>query len=230
MKTFGLLFLSTLFIGCSFQTDWKPLFNGKDLQGWHIYGAGDDFDGWFVDQGVLVLDPSKRKRARNSNLVSDLKFKDFELSLDWMISDNGNSGIFWGVKEDTSLYEHPYQTGPEIQILDDNYQEYIDQRGDINRASSLYGILPPSEIVSKPANQWNSVLLHIDHTMNEGFVIYNGVRVLEFPVNGKPWQKLIRDSSFKDWNGFGTYQTGKICLQDHGSRVAFRNIKIRNLN
>jgi hypothetical protein len=230
MKTFGILLMSCFFLSCSSERNWQPLFNGENLEGWHVYGAGQDYDGWYIDKGVLVLDPSKRTKARNSNLITDAEFTDFELSLDWMISENGNSGIFWGVLEDTSLYEHPYQTGPEIQILDDNYQEYIDQRGDINRASSLYGLIPPSKIVSKPANAWNSLLLHIDQTNNEGFVIFNGEKVLDFPVNGSGWTDLISGSSFEGWNGFGNYPTGRICLQDHGSQVAFRNIKIRTLN
>ena len=55
-------------------------------------------------------------------------------------------------------------------------------------------------------------------------------KVLEFPVNGAEWENLIEASSFNGWKGFGSYQSGRISLQDHGSRVAFRNIKIRELN
>lgn len=215
---------------CQMREEGKSLFNGESFDGWHVYGAGNDFDGWYIDKGVLVLDPTRRTIARNTNLVTDQNYTDFELTLDWMISENGNSGIFWGVLEDTSRFEHPYQTGPEIQILDDNYIEYIEQRGDINRAGSLYGMMPPSKIVSKPANEWNSLLIHIDQTNNEGFVKLNDTKILAFPLRGEGWDQMLEGSSFEGWEGFGAYKTGKISIQDHGSRVAFRNIKIRELN
>ena len=230
MKYLGIIFLSGLLIGCQTTNDWTSLFDGNSFDGWHVYGAGQDFDGWYVDQGVLVLDPARRTKARNSNLITNEKYKDFELSIDWMISENGNSGIFWGVLEDTGRFEHPYQTGPEIQILDDNYQEYIDQRGDINRAGSLYNLLPPSKIVAKTANEWNHMILHIDQTNNSGFVKLNGELILEFPVNGPEWKALISASGFSGWDGFGQMEEGHICLQDHGSQVAFRDIRIRKLN
>ena len=229
MKNF--LFLMTLVfcISCSPSEDeWVELFNGEDLEGWHSYNAGDSFNGWYVDNGVLVFDPASRTEARSSNLMSNKQYTNFEISFDWMISDHGNSGFFWGVVEDKEL-EHPYLTGAEIQILDDGWTEYVQERGDINRAGSLYNLMPPSSIVSKPAGEWNSYLLHIDHSSNEGFLIFNDVEVLRFPVNGPEWDEMIAHSGFADWDGFGKSQTGYICFQDNGSKVAFRNIMLREL-
>lgn len=126
-------------------------------------------------------------------------------------------------------YEHTYETGPEIQVLDDNWTEYVEERGNKQRAGSIFNVMAPSDIVSKPAGQWNHFLIHIDHTQNEGFVIFNGVEALRFPVNGSEWEALVASSDFKDWPGFGKVQTGHIALQDHGNQVAYRNIKIREL-
>ena len=39
--------------------------------------------------------------------------------MEWNVSSGGNSGIFWAIQED-SKYAEPYQTGPEIQILDNH--------------------------------------------------------------------------------------------------------------
>ena len=86
-------------------------------------------------------------------------------------------------------YDHPYQTGPEIQILDDGYNEYIKERGNIQRAGSIFNILAPSKIVSKGDGEWNHYLIHIDQKNNEGFVDFNGERILDFPVNGSRWKK-----------------------------------------
>lgn len=218
-----------LVCSCQQENDWITLFNGENLDGWHIYGDGKNYNGWYVDNGVLVFDPAERTEAKSANLMTDQQYSNFELSLDWMISEHGNSGLMWGVVE-SDEYEHPYQTGAEIQILDDGWTEYVTERGDINRAGSLYNLIAPSKIVSKGDGEWNSYLLHIDQTNNEGFLIFNGEKILDFPVNGPEWRALIEKSPFGSWEGFGASQTGHIALQEHGGKVAFRNIKIRELN
>ncbi len=230
MKKLILLFSLIFLYSCSSNDGYQALFNGEDLEGWHIYGqTGEDYNGWTVQQGVLVYDPSLRTSPASANLVTDQVFESFELSFDWMIAENGNSGIFWAVVE-SDAYEHPYQTGPEIQILDDGWEEYVTERGDINRAGSLYNLMAPSKVVSKHAGEWNSYVLHINHKKNQGWLNFNGERVLEFPVHGEEWEELIANSGFKDWEGFGLAKSGHISLQDHGGKVAFRNIKIKELN
>ncbi|MEM1324337.1 MAG: DUF1080 domain-containing protein [Bacteroidota bacterium] len=214
---------------CNTDEQWTNLFNGEDLEGWHIYHKGkENFNGWSVTDGVLVFDPADRTEATNADLVTDQQFTNFELELEWMISEKGNSGIFWGVIEEDQ-YEHTYNTGPEIQVLDDNWEEYVNERGDIQRAGSIFNLMAPSEIVSKPVGEWNHYLLHIDHAQNIGFVKFNGVETLRFPVNGAEWEALIARSPFKDAPGFGEAQTGHIALQDHGNQVAYRNVRIREL-
>ncbi len=226
----SLLFLVLITVlGCSEDEKWTYLFNGEDLDGWHVYLRGDEnYNGWYVADGVLVYDPSRRTDASNADLLTDEQYTSFELNLEWMISEEGNSGIFWSVVEDEQ-YEHTYETGPEIQVLDDGWQAYLDERGDIQRAGSIFNVLAPSQIVSKPAGEWNHVLLHINHAENEGFMKFNGVEVLRFPVHGPEWEQMIADSPFKAAPGFGKAQTGHIALQDHGGQVAYRNIKIREL-
>ena len=224
-----LIFFSLLLVGCSPSEDgWIDLFNGKNLEGWHTYGAGDSYDGWHVENGVLAFDFQLRTDGRSSNLVTDKKYHNFELSLEWNISDQGNSGVFWGVIENEQ-FKHPYQTGPEIQILDDNWKEYVEERGDINRAGSLYGLMAPSTIVSKPAGIWNHYLIHIDHNENIGYVVFNDEEILRFPVHGPEWEAMIAKSGFANWPDFGIARTGHIGLQEHGGKVEFKNIKIKIL-
>lgn len=230
MKRNALLLTAFLIglMGCQSNDGWETLFDGKSLDGWHVYGHGKDYNGWSVDSGVLVFDPEQRTDAFSANLSTDKQYTSFELSLDWMISEHGNSGLLWAVIEDEK-YEHPYHTGAEIQILDDGWTEYVTERGDINRAGSLYNLIPPSKVVSKGDGEWNNYLLHIDQENNQGFLDFNGERVLEFPVNGPEWRELIDQSPFGGQPAFGAAQTGYIVLQEHGGKVAFRNIKIREL-
>ena len=89
--------------------------------------------------------------------------------------------------------------------------------------------MPPSKIVSKPAGEWNHYLLHIDHKENIGYVIFNEVEVVRFPVHGPEWEAMIAKSGFAKWPDFGMARTGHITLQEYGGKVAFRNIKIRTL-
>ena len=230
MYRYSILALCCLLISCVTEKDknWQDLFNGENLEGWHVYGGAEGYDGWTVANGELQFDFRDKKGAESSSLVTDSLYTNFELSIEWKISKQGNSGVFWGVVEDT-IYKHPYQTGPEIQILDDEWTTYIEARGDITRAGAIFNLMAPQKIVSKPADQWNKYLLHIDHGRNYGSLHFNGHEVLRFKVNGDAWNEQIAKSPFADWPGFGKAQTGRISLQDHGGQVAFRNIKIRRL-
>nr|WP_321415100.1 DUF1080 domain-containing protein [uncultured Allomuricauda sp.] len=210
------------------EAEWTTLFDGTSFDGWHMYNGGEVTEPWTLEDGAMVLYPlEKRPEGANYNLVTDDEFTDFVLTMDWKIAEGGNSGFFWGVKEGKE-YGQPFVTGPEIQVLDD--ERHPDAKnGEDRLAGSLYDIVPPSEKVVKPAGEWNSVELMINHKTNEGHVILNGTKIVEFPLEGPEWDKLIANSKFADWEDFAAFKTGKIGLQDHGNVVAFRNIKIKEL-
>jgi hypothetical protein len=210
------------------ESDWITLFDGESFDGWHMYNGGEVTEPWKLEDGAMVFyPPEERPEGASYNLVSDKEFTDFVLILDWKIVEGGNSGIFWAVKEDEK-YGQPYITGPEIQVLD-NERHPDAQNGDDRLAGALYDMVPPSKDVTKPAGEWNSVELMINHKTNEGHVMLNGTKIVEFPVQGTGWDQLIADSKFADWEDFAAFTTGKIGLQDHGDMVAFRNIKIKEL-
>lgn len=210
------------------EAEWTTLFDGTSFDGWHMYNGGEVTEPWKLEDGAMVFYPmEERPEGANYNLVTDEEFTDFVLTLDWKIAEGGNSGFFWGVKEGEE-YGQPYVTGPEIQVLDD--ERHPDAKnGEDRLAGSLYDIVPPSEKVVKPAGEWNSVELMINHKTNQGHVILNGTKIVEFPLEGPEWDKLIANSKFADWEDFAAFKTGKIGLQDHGNVVAFRDIKIKEL-
>lgn len=208
--------------------EWQVLFDGTSFEGWHFYNGDQVGEPWKLEDGAMVFyPPEERPEGASYNIVTDDEFTNFELSLEWKVSEGGNSGIFWGVHE-SEQFGQPYQTGPEIQVLDD--ERHPDAKnGTTHQAGALYDMIAPSKKAVKPAGEWNEVILTINHETNQGSVVMNGEKIVEFPVHGEEWDKMVANSKFADWEGFGEYQTGKIGLQDHGDIVAYRNIKIRRL-
>ena len=210
------------------QDEWMVLFDGTSFEGWHGYLKEDMPQEWKLEEGAMIFYPPKdRPKGASYNLVTDKEFTDFVLSVDWKISEGGNSGIFWGVKEDPNLPE-AYQSGPEIQVLD-NERHPDAKAGTTHQAGALYDMVAPNHEMAKPAGEWNICVLTVNHKTNEGRVDLNGMTVVTFPVNDPEWSAMVAKSKFADWEHFGKYKTGKIGLQDHGDMVSYKNIKIKQL-
>ena len=205
--------------------EWITLFDGTSFDQWRGYGMDTVPGEWSIDEGIMMFKPGK---VGGKNIITKKKFTNFVLSLEWKISEGGNSGIFWGVFEDKKFKE-AYETGPEIQVLDNaKHPDSFVARG-THRAGSLYDMIACPDKYIKPSGEWNLCILEINHKINQGKVWMNNNEVMTFPVHGEDWDKMVEQSKFKDWEGFGKHQTGHIGLQDHGDKVWFRNIKIKKL-
>lgn len=208
--------------------EWETLFNGDSFDGWHEYKKEGISEHWKLEDGAMVFYPPKeRAKGEHYNLLTDKEFTDFVLSLEWRIAERGNSGVMYGVQELPELGQ-PYETGPEIQVLD-NEGHPDGKNGTSHQAGALYDMVSPSKDVTKPIGEWNSMLISINRKANEGSVVLNGEKVVEFPLNDPEWSAMVAKSKFADWEHFAKYSKGKIALQDHGDVVAFRNIKIKQL-
>ena len=230
----GLLTSSTMIIESPSPNEdgWESLFDGETLNGWHRFNRKGVRPVWTAKNGVLTFDPALRPKGDYvHDIVTDKIYKNFELSIEWNISEGGNSGIFWGVQEG-ELHNKPYATGPEIQVLDNERHPDAKANPKFHQAGALYDLVQPSKDVCKPAGQWNHILLSIDHNKNKGSVKLNGTQIVEFPLSGTQWDALVSSSKFNnqcEFKYFGKFKSGKIGLQDHGDKVSFRNIKIRKL-
>ncbi|MBN09341.1 MAG: glycosyl hydrolase [Flavobacteriaceae bacterium] len=212
------------------SNDWVYLFDGETFNGWHQYNKKEMSPAWSIKDGAMTFSPLEKNYGGSHDIITDNSFTNFILSLEWKISKNGNSGIFWSVKEDPKYYA-PYQSGPEIQVLDNDGHPDAFIKPKFHQAGALYDLVEPKSDVCNPAENWNHVLLEINHNKNQGSVKLNGTEIVAFPVNGKEWQDLLIGSKFesKEFKDLGIYQTGHIGLQDHGDIVSFRNIKIREI-
>jgi len=163
----------------------------------------------------------------NTDLITEKKYSNFELSLEWNISQGGNSGIVIFAQE---VPEKPiYMSAPEMQVIDN--QNHPDAKLGVNgnrQAGSLYDMIPAVPQNAKPAGEWNQVGILSDN----GRVVFklNGENVVTFTLGTDEWKQMCANSKFKDWEWFvNTAKEGHIGLQDHGFEVWFRNIKIREL-
>ncbi|HKJ49702.1 MAG TPA: DUF1080 domain-containing protein [Christiangramia sp.] len=207
--------------------DWKVLFNGEDLDEWQTYNRDSISSQWKVVDGAISFEPAEGDKRIKEYLMTRDKYENFELQIEWKISEGGNSGILYGVQE-MEKYDEPYYTGPEIQILDN--QKHPDAKNGLNRtAGALYDMVEPKEDATNPAGEWNKEVIHIDHKKNKGWVELNGVKVTEFPVNGEKWKNMVQNSKFSNWEDFAISNKGHIALQDHDDKVWFRNIRIKEL-
>ena len=190
--------LAALAFAADDETGFTSLFNGKDLAGWHVRKP-DAHNAWKVKDGVLKNE--LKTGEHGVDLVTDATFKDFTVRYEYQVPDGSNSGFYLRGRH-------------EIQILGDYKSGKVAKGGN----GAIYNFKEPSEFVSKPASEWQTV---------EATIVGNKITVIQ---NGKK----IHDAAECDKGTGGQLdnnvgEAGPILLQgDHGS-VTFRNIRIKPL-
>jgi hypothetical protein len=207
------------------------LFDGTSTEGWRKYDStAFPSKGWDIEDCALHCKGSGMGEAGapgGGDIIYDKKFSNFDLSFDWKISPGGNSGVFILAQEIPN--EPIWKSGLEFQILDN--ERHPDAQLGVNgnrKAASLYDLIPANPQNTKPAGEWNTAGI----LCYQGTVVFrqNGVNVLEFHLWTEDWKKLIENSKFKDFPAFqNPAHEGFIGLQDHGSDVWYKNIKLKEL-
>lgn len=208
---------------------WALLWDGKTTTGWR--GAKlDSFPekGWVIEDGILkVLKAKGGESANGGDIVTELKYRNFELKVDFRITDGANSGIKYFVDTDLNRGEGS-SIGCEFQILDD--MRHPDAKLGVNgnrTLASLYDLIPASADKPFRSGFFNTALIkvngnHVEHWLND-------VKVVEYERNSQMWNAFVQYSKYRIWEGFGNASEGHILLQDHGDEVWFKNIKIKVL-
>lgn len=206
------------------QKGFKNLFDGKTTKGWHSYNKITVGSAWEIQDGALHMNPKTKGTDGGGDLVTDKEYSNFHLKYDWKVAPGANSGLIFFVHEDPK-FNQTYLTGPEMQVLDN--EGHKDGKITKHRSGDLYDMLKSTSEPVKPVGEWNKAEI----IANKGKLTFmlNGAKILETTLWDDNWKALIAGSKFKTWEGFGTYKTGKIALQDHGDEVWYKNITIKEL-
>jgi hypothetical protein len=201
---------------------WLLLFDGKTTNGWHGYNMKVFPDCWIIEDGALTM--TTTGSAESLDILTARKYRNFALSLEYKLTKAANSGIIYQIAEDPK-YKFPYETGPEFQVID--HENWPDKLEDWQINGANYAMYPPLVKPYKPLGEWNQLCLVVNG--NSVTQILNGQVTVKYEKYSDEWKKLKNSgkwTSFPDW---GKYDEGYISLQNHGTKVWYRSIKIKEI-
>ncbi|GEM_PF-91390 len=215
------------------RAGWRLLWDGKTTNGWRgAKSASFPEKGWTMEDGVLKVQKSDGRESRNGgDIITEKLYSNFELSVDFKLTEGANSGIKYFV-DPNLLKVKGSAIGLEFQILDDYGHPDAKQGKNGNRTvGSLYDLIraqsftPRKSKNFKGLSQWNNARIVVKGGKVEHWL--NHTKVVEFDRFSQMFLALVEKSKYENWENFGRLSEGHILLQDHGDEVSFRNIKIR---
>ena len=187
------------------------LFNGKDLTGW-VYGGKPSGKGYQVKEGVLYCTDHD-----GGNLFTEKEYADFSFRFDFKMEESGNNGV--GIRSPRE--GDPAYVAMEIQILDDNGKAWKDKLRPAQYHGSIYDVVPAKRGSLKPAGEWNSeeIIAKGRHVT----VILNGNTIVDANLDDIKDEAVLKKHPGLKRTG------GHIGFLGHGSRVEFRNMRVKEL-
>ena len=215
---------AALTVASQAESEFTPLFNGTDLTGW-VYGTRGGVEnktgkGYQVENGLLFT-----TEQDGGNLFTEKQYSDFILRFDFRLTPNANNGI--GIR--APLEGDAAYRGMEIQVLDDTGSKYTDLKP-AQYHGSVYQMFPAKRGFLKPVGEWNSE--EITAKGRQITVVLNGTTIVDAnldDVKDEEIQKRHRDLTQPEGSRGIANTKGHIGLLGHGTRVEFRNIRIREL-
>lgn len=214
-KPLAYALFSLFFISCFTQkkagdSDFKDLFNGKNLDGW----VGNKTS-YKAEDGMIVIDPAGEG---GGNLFTEKEYGDFILRFEFQLTPGGNNGL--GIH--APLTGDAAYVGKEIQILDNTADKYAELK-EYQFHGSVYGVMPAKKGFLKPVGEWNQQEVIVQHPKIK--VILNGTTILE-----GDYLEASKNGTL-DGNDHPGLQrsSGHIGFLGHGDVVRFKNISIKEL-
>ena len=206
---------------------WTLLFDGRSTDQWRGYTKPTfPNQGWKVKEGELIVEHSGTEEdGFGGDIITKETYGDFELVLDFALTDTSNSGIFYLVQEieDSPIWHH----APEYQLLDDDTYKQIMPIKDSQLSGANYDMHPQTINYSRPIGEWNTARIvkkgnHVQHFLNDKMVV-------DYHLHDPDWESRYAASKFAEYPTYAAVDEGHLGLQDHGHLCRFRNIKVRRL-
>jgi hypothetical protein len=207
------------------EPGFTSLFNGKDFTGW-VYGRrangaeNRSGKGYQIENGVIFS-----TKEDGGNLYTEKEYADFVLRFDFKLTENANNGI--GIR--APLQGDAAYVGIEIQVLDDGGSSYTKLQP-YQYHGSIYGMVPSKRGFQKPVGEWNTE--EITAKGRRITVKLNGTTIVDADldeVKDEAMLKTHRDLSKPEGSRGIANTKGHIGLLGHGTRVEFRNLRIKEL-
>ncbi len=187
------------------------------LSEWESLNGADVGESWEAVDGVIHL----KNPGKGASIVSKRSYRNFDLQFEWKITEGGNSGIKYRVRD----YEGR-TLGLEYQLYDDAF--HSKQWNSKNSTASIYDIIAPQvETKVKPIGEFNHTRIVVEGNKIEHWL--NGEKIIEAYVGSPDWKNGIAEIKFAKWNGFALNHSGKLMLQDHKSEIWIRNFELVTL-
>ena len=206
------------------KAGWELLFDGQTTKGWHGYNMQGIPDVWRAEDGCIVV--HGEGGGEEQDIITDGIYRNFAFTVEYKLSRGSNSGIIYQVKEDT-LYTFPYETGPEFQLVDDSNRPPERRIPSQQSHGANYGMYAPTSQPYHPAEEWNRLMIVVSE--NKVTHIINGVTVVYYEKYSDDWLELRDSGKWADFPDYGKFDEGHISLQNHGAKLWFRNIKLKQL-
>jgi len=205
------------------------LWDGRSTNGWRgAYKTAFPSKGWQISDGVLEVVPSGGSESANGgDIVTEKLYGAFELQFEFKLTDGANSGVKYFVTEKEG--NTGSAIGLEYQVLDDDKHPDAKLGADGNRTiASLYDLIPSTKYgqANRKIGEWNRGMIRV-YPDNRIEHFLNGYKVVEYQRGTQMFAALVARSKYAQWKDFGMAEKGRILLQDHGDKVEFRSIKIR---
>ncbi|HOQ44141.1 MAG TPA: DUF1080 domain-containing protein [Bryobacteraceae bacterium] len=209
MKVLACFLLTAAMAVCA-EPGFTPLFDGKTLKGWTLVGGRGP--GYIVEDGKIVCPADG-----GGNLFTEREYANFIFRFEFRMEPGGNNGI--GIR--APLKGDAAYQGMEIQILDDQHPKYKSWIKPEQHHGSVYGLIPARTGFLKPAGEWNEEEITADGRRIT--VKLNGVIILDANLD------IIKEPELLKRHPGVLRTSGHIGFLGHGTRVEFRNIRIKTL-
>jgi len=216
---------------------WVLLFDGQTFNGWRSLGIDHVQEGiWKIEDEAIrkinshnVTAQATGRTVESSDLISIDTYENFELSFEWKLNKDGNSGIKYNVSEEISMQYPPTFSalGFEYQMLDNDCENYKKTYKPSYFAGSLYDMIIAQNVHLKPIGEFNKSRIILNGNHGEHWL--NGVMILEYEMGTSMFNSLYQASKYKKYPDFEQKRKGHIVITNHVDDSWHRNIKIRKL-